>query len=1404
MSPRRCFDLIVLPVTLSLLAPAGAHALGARLSKSGPIGITADGAFVWVVNSDHDSVSRIDTAAQAATVFALPGPGPHKPAGLAVTADGSQVWVAAHDSDTVFVLDGQSGAVAHAFAMPTGSGPMAAAISPDEARVVVTLHRAGAAAVFDAAAVAHTATIQGLFRRPWGVAFTSNPDEAWVVHTVTEGEDSVITALDLAALNVKARVILKSVDPKDSNAVQSNYTPKVAEGGYILTRGHPAQPPGVNQLWFPLQYQNFHNPAFNPDSTVQSVVHKIDLATLKMLNDPGNTSHRLVLSAKESHQGNTRIGDGWNAGISGPQDMAFNAAGTTAYLIGEYSNDVLVFPTNVTRVKPAGAQPLTEIAVGNAPTGLVASPAAERLYVLNSLSRDVSVIDTLTNTELARIPATPGHPEPLAAGILNGARLFNLSSDPRISSNAKMSCASCHVDGDGDALMWDFAQFGAGSRKTLRLRGLSLAFAPGAGGLGQLHRSGDRDEVQDFDHTFRAVIMGGTGFIPGTPHPSLGPPNAGLSADLDDIAAYVLSLEPTQRSPHRDADGSLSPAARRGAMIFKNAAPQSPYNVGCAGCHPAPAFTDFDYHDVGGHTPGTELEGPPFNTPSLVGAWDDAPYVQTVGWPDGQSLGGVIRSAADPAAQAGIHGDASGLNRAQRRDLEAFLNSIDGRLAEEGIGSVVDGDPPHVVALLPVSLQAVEVVFDEAVDPVTASNPANYVLTDGLHDTPATAAQVNSTWGNRVRLAVDLASWGCPVTYTLLPGPIKDLAFETSNGGVAANVLDTADAANHKSFELDGTITVTFGDGGLETFSGAATDAGIVAGLNSWSHARWWLADYTSPKPMIGFIRFDFASALTGDCGLTASSAIVDARLTVRPEAGHRNTIELRRVYKPWNAPPNDWYSGCGGVVTMDQAQCGQLNWAAQGATSLGGDGTNPGHYYPASSAFDRAAVADASATIDGMNEALEFSGPAVTSAFRLWFDNPALNNGYAASILDSCNYDRSTIFWGAEQEAGLHGPVLTVTYSVAAESAPDCNANGVADFCDVTSGGFDDLNSNGIPDVCERGECIVASTCADGDANGVSDDSCKWFSCIAGTCQALDRHFADLGGAFGACPPDGAADGNDRFHALNCFADVDTAGQAGYPCETSPPLAFNADAGGLFGDCQPDGVCDGHDAFHVLAAFDHSTACSCPLDGPAPAMPPAAPAIAGRAGLELRAANRAVRPGGIVEVDAFLTGAIRDLRGYQLHVEASGGSSGHLQLVDILIRRFSVFSPAAEGDPGERRATSDERLSSTGVALDERRATSDERRYWSAFNIGTQQMLAGLDGPGVPAPSGAYLATFVFRASEAAGGLFSVDLLHDERDPQQRTFLFATAPGGRIAIEHSAAATIVVSSKDDKLMSRR
>ncbi len=311
---------------------------------------------------------------------------------------------------------------------------------------------------------------------------------------------------------------------------------------------------------------------------------------------------------------------------------------------------------------------------------------------------------------------------------------------------------------------------------------------------------------------------------------------------------------------------------------------------------------------------------------------------------------------------------------------------------------------------------------------------------------------------------------------------------------------------------------------------------------------------------------------------------------------------------------------------------------------------------------------------------------------------------------------------------------------------------------------------------------CTDLADCADLDDNGIRDDGCVWWSCEDRTCLGTDVVFADMGGQFGECPPDGTADGNDRFQALNCFANVDPNGGGDYTCEALPPAALNVDAGGQFGSCLPDGVCDGNDAFAALNAFGGVTTCACPLDGaPAPAGP-GTPVVIDRANLSLRVNTPTVRPGDPISVDIYLDSTLQDLRGYQLHVGVSGGEAGQLRLIDIDLSRPHVLA----GQQPQRRT-----LATRGA-----RPFDDEvAPYWSAFNRDTAQLVVGLDTPGVAVTPG-YLATFTFRAPKDARGMFVIDLLHGAPFNAHRSFLFATQPHHAIELQSTPVVVEVIPQK--------
>ena len=275
--------------------------------------------------------------------------------------------------------------------------------------------------------------------------------------------------------------------------------------------------------------------------------------------------------------------------------------------------------------------------------------------MLNSLSEDVSVMDLTAQQEIERIVVTQSLLDP---EVKRGKLLFFSSQSAELSKDRWMSCASCHFEAEHDGRTWFTPP---GPRNTIDLRAV--------GETRPIHWSADRDEVQDFEFTIRQ-LQAGTGLIRnGVPNPELGISNAGLSADLDALAAYVESLRP-KPSPFRNPDGSLTLEANQGQLIF-----QRP-DVGCADCHSLPRFTDssmdaspFITHDVGTGDGPDERLGPAFDTPSLLGLWDSAPYLHDGSAP---TLNDVL-TTKNPEDR---HGQTSHLSEAELMDLIAFLLSL--------------------------------------------------------------------------------------------------------------------------------------------------------------------------------------------------------------------------------------------------------------------------------------------------------------------------------------------------------------------------------------------------------------------------------------------------------------------------------------------------------------------------------------------------------------------------------------------------------------------------------------------------------------------------------------------------------------------------------------------------------
>jgi hypothetical protein len=243
-------------------------------------------------------------------------------------------------------------------------------------------------------------------------------------------------------------------------------------------------------------------------------------------------------------------------------------------------------------------QPVSSL-VGGLPADPVPAGILDGKILFNTAARDSSV--------------------PNEVGLGAAAPLFNEASRTAKSPGSVVSvshdasyvtCSTCHADfGGQDGRTWDFSQFGASLRNTMDLRGRA-AFAPGhcsndaavecffdaACGDGNfcqmrddlippnvkgddraryfnpmltIHWNGDRDEVEDFEHTYRSLM--GAGDCDGTEDVGVTDPKGGCLGALIQRSSATsdnpADVNDDLGAPNRNIRGTVDPSQNVGIRL---------------------------------------------------------------------------------------------------------------------------------------------------------------------------------------------------------------------------------------------------------------------------------------------------------------------------------------------------------------------------------------------------------------------------------------------------------------------------------------------------------------------------------------------------------------------------------------------------------------------------------------------------------------------------------------------------------------------------------------------------------------------------------------------------------------------------------------------------------------------
>ena len=286
-----------------------------------------------------------------------------------------------------------------------------------------------------------------------------------------------------------------------------------------------------------------------------------------------------------------------------PNGMAVTADGATLYVAAFGSGAIGVFSTSALEDDSFAPDAASHIPVsGGGPSGLVLDEPRHQLYVLTRFDNSVSVVDTVTASEVSGQHLPLYNPEP--ASVVAG-RPF-LYDATLTSSNGEASCASCHIFGDFDSLAWDLGNpddivrpnpnpFRLGGPGTFHpMKGpMTTQSLRGLANHGPMHWRGDRTggsaggDPLDESLAFKAFNVAFDGLL-GRGGPLTDP-------QMQAFTDFILQVT-YPPNPIRALDNSLTNDERIGRNFFLHSDP-SDSAFPCNGCHvldPAHGFFGTD------------------------------------------------------------------------------------------------------------------------------------------------------------------------------------------------------------------------------------------------------------------------------------------------------------------------------------------------------------------------------------------------------------------------------------------------------------------------------------------------------------------------------------------------------------------------------------------------------------------------------------------------------------------------------------------------------------------------------------------------------------------------------------------------------------------------------------------
>ena len=318
---------------------------------------------------------------------------------------------------------------------------------------------------------------------------------------------------------------------------------------------------------------------------------------------------------------------------------------------------------------------------------------------------------------------------------------------------------------------------------------------------------------------------------------------------------------------------------------------------------------------------------------------------------------------------------------------------------------------PRLTSATPLSQTAIQLRFDQPLNPQSAENRSNY----------------------RIEPRIE-------IEWVTLDSRMNIVHLYTSpleiNKRYTLKVEGVIDTKEEVFFILPERMEITFGEGQKVTFSGALRDTTLI--VSPRKQERNYNAGgeehlLCTPIGGVFFVAFDIMESFE-EIGITREANILEASISLHAESVGNDSpqqIVIRRVLLPWHEGVQKSQPAKENELTYNSAMHQNFPWNKPPAQAMleGVNGEHPSDY---NGSEDVAHRIDALTEIRAAGTRYIWQGDLVTDAARFWLANPDYSYGYLFALRDGTG---SVRFSSKEHSDERLRPVLTIRYRTQVEN---------------------------------------------------------------------------------------------------------------------------------------------------------------------------------------------------------------------------------------------------------------------------------------------------------------------------------------------------------------------------------